>query len=486
MLIKLPREFEVIRLYIQTVCMMFFPSETYSILEDAEHSVILGIEIKNRVNSTAVTISVHTSEKQSQADYAAENPEEIASKRYIGNCIYQILSDFCGTRPSWGSITGVRPTKLGAVYLAGYGDNAAIKLAEDYLCDPGKAKLAVDTYLRGEQIARQLPAKTCSLYVSIPFCPTRCNYCSFTSYSTPRLLGLIPAYLERLKDELHLTAELIYRNGLQISTVYIGGGTPSTLSASQLEDLLSALSRLVDISKLDEFTVECGRPDTVTREKMDVLKKYSVNRVSINPQTLNDEVLSQIGRAHTTDDFYRAYEMARETGIERINTDLIAGLPHDNTDSYLRGIERIIALSPDNITQHTFCVKRSAEIKHADADAFDNKGGDIAYSVRESYNLLDAANYRPYYMYRQKYTAENLENTGFEKNNTACLYNIYMMEELHSIFAVGAGGVTKIVSPDRTHIRRIGQAKYPYEYIDGDFPLVNEENLRLIETVLND
>jgi oxygen-independent coproporphyrinogen-3 oxidase len=257
-----------------------------------------------------------------------------------------------------------------------------------------------------------------------------------------------------------------------ISTIYIGGGTPTTLSAEQLDILLGVVSKHVDTSTLSEFTLEAGRPDTITADKLAVAKKYGVTRVSVNPQTLNDDILRDIGRRHTTEDFYKAYEIAKNSGIRDINIDLIAGLPGDDFENFSETVDAIIDLAPTNITVHTFCVKKASDALRKNSDVYSLSGGDAAKCVSYSQLKTKFAGYKPYYVYRQKNTVGNLENVGFSIDGHEGLYNIYMMEEIQTIFAVGAGAVTKLVKhkyhqggEKETIIKRFFNPKYPYEYL---------------------
>ena len=329
---------------------------------------------------------------------------------------------------------------------------------------------------------KKYPLDTCSVYISIPFCPTRCSYCSFVSFTTKKLLALIPAYLEALKVELSLIARQIKESGFKLKTVYIGGGTPTTLNEEQLEDLLAYIDELFDTSSLDEFTLEAGRPDTITEKKLQSAYDHNVTRISINPQSLNNFVLQEIDRCHTAEMFFKAYEMARKSGIPCINTDLIMGLPTDDIESYSDTLEKIIELSPENITAHTFCVKRSADIlKEEGQDIFARENFEVSKCVDYTQIMTKKAGYIPYYMYRQKNAKGNLENVGYCKKGTEGIYNILMMEEIHSIFSAGAGAVTKLVGERNVKIERIFNPKYPYEYLEQDRYKVFEQTKKIME-----
>ena len=372
-------------------------------------------------------------------------------------------------RPPWGILTGVRPAKVASdlMYRQGMGADDAVRfLSDTYLLTGAKAQTAVRVAECEHRIITPESVNDCSLYIGIPFCPTRCAYCSFVSYTTPRLLSMIPAYLEALKTDIGKTVALIKELGLRLSTVYIGGGTPTVLDEDQLSGLLGHIASV--IPPVGEFTLESGRPDTITAEKLRIAADHGVTRISVNPQTLNDDVLRTIGRAHDTAMFYSAYETAVRSGIRDINVDIIAGLPGDTEESFRNTVDGIISLGPSNITVHTFSVKKASVFRTE--GKYDPSSALAGACVDYSASALQNAGYGPYYMYRQKNTVGNLENVGYSMPGREGLYNIYMMEEVHSVFAAGASSVTKLVSaPDsdgHVRIERLFQPKYPYEYMD--------------------
>jgi oxygen-independent coproporphyrinogen-3 oxidase len=273
---------------------------------------------------------------------------------------------------------------------------------------------------------------------------------------------LIPEYVRLLCEELRITASLMRECGLILQTVYIGGGTPTTLSASQLGRVMSVIRDEFDFSGLQEYTVEAGRADTVTPEVLEVMRGYGADRVSINPQTMDDDTLSRIGRAHTVAQVVGAFRMAKAAGFPVINMDLIAGLPGESPESFLCGLDEVIALDPGNITIHTLTVKRSSNLR-GQAGAFEDVDYDLSVMLTQARERLAEAGYGPYYLYRQKATRQNLENVGYSKKGMECRYNVYMMSDTHNVTATGAGGVTKMCRADR--IKRIFNLKYPYEYI---------------------
>ena len=469
---------DINRYYVETLCLVFFPGSTFgegetpsegipevevSVYNDTEETVTAYVSIKLNDRLCEATETVSLDEEITIADH-----KSIA----IGRAMFTVGKEMLGHIPPWGILTGVRPAKVAAGLLIGGKGMIRSKriLRDEYFLNPQKAALAVSVASTEIKIAKRMPEKTCSLYISIPFCPSRCSYCSFVSYTTPRLLSMIDEYLEAMLIDLDDTIETAKSLGMDITTVYIGGGTPTTLDEDQLERLLFYISDRIDVSSLLEFTLEAGRPDTITEEKLEIAKKHGVTRVSVNPQTLNDDILREIGRRHTADDFYRAYELAKNSGIRDINVDLIAGLPGDDFDNFSDTLDKIIDLDPSNITVHTFYVKKAADAVKNNKDVYSISGGDVAKSVSYSQIKTKFAGYRPYYMYRQKNTVGNLENVGFSKEGHESIYNIYMMEEIQTVFAVGAGAVTKLVRSDKPfgrdrRIKRIFRPKYPYEYL---------------------
>lgn len=465
--------------YVQTLCMVFFPGATFGENEVAGEGVPeVAVDVYPDKNGEAVSayISIKLNDKLCEATETVYLDEEVTFGTHesvaVGRAAFAAGKELLGHTPPWGILTGIRPAKVaGGLLRSGKGILKAKKIMRDeYFLNPQKAALAVSVASAEYKLTKKMPKDTCSLYISIPFCPSRCAYCSFVSYTTKRLLSMVDEYLLVLIEELRETFDVIKRLGMTLTTIYIGGGTPTTLSAEQLELLLSEIEKHIDVSSLLEFTLEAGRPDTITKEKLAVAKAHGVTRISVNPQTLSDDILREIGRHHTVDDFYRAYELARESGIRDINVDLIAGLPGDDFKNFSETVDKIIDLAPTNITVHTFCVKKASDALRNNSSIYSLSGGDAAKSVSYSQLKTKFAGYKPYYMYRQKNTVGNLENVGFSLEGHEGLYNIYMMEELQTIFAVGAGAVTKLVKhsdtdPTDTKIKRIFRPKYPYEYL---------------------
>lgn len=391
-----------------------------------------------------------------------DTSSDILTKRYKKRCIklllYKTLSDYLSVSLPWGSLTGIRPTKLAYELKKEDGFTAGSILARDFFVSRERAKLVDDIMLSQKGIYDDT-YNGVDLYVNIPFCVSRCSYCSFVSAIIDQKKKLIPSYVDALSKEIIFAQDLIKKCGYNLRSVYVGGGTPTSFSA---EDLTSIFSNLK--MKGREFTVECGRPDSITIEKLSALKDLGVTRISINPQTFNQTVLDNIGRKHSIDDIYTAYKMARSFDFD-INMDLIADLPGDDINSFCDSVKRCIDLDPENITVHSLSIKRSSTMQ---AESYDNKSGGankVIEMVDKARNMLICAGYNPYYMYRQKYTSGNLENTGYAKKGKACIYNVDVMEETTSTISCGAGGISKKVYKDVGRIDRQGIVKNIEQYI---------------------
>lgn len=450
----------------EALCRLFLRGRELKIYEGEEipaedfiYTSVSGDEISVRVNMDGKDISAK--------DSAAEN--KAAKMEYL---LYKTLSEITGLLPKWGTLTGIRPVKLALSMMDGglSSEELREKLKTERLVTDEKLDLLLSTAEHERAIRAFSKPESVSIYISIPFCPSRCSYCSFTSHAIEKAAKLIPQYVDLLCGELRDTAVLINELGLRLETVYMGGGTPTVLTAEQLDRVLSTARSSFDFGTVRELTVEAGRPDTITPEKLEAMKKNGVDRISINPQTMDDGVLELIGRKHTAKDVADAFNMARSFGFDNINMDLISGLPGDDFDKFRRTIDSVLELDPENITLHTLTVKRSANLVN-DARTMLNRTVDEMNE--HAFGCFEAAGYYPYYLYRQKGTVEGLENTGFCKPGKEGIYNIFIMDETHTIFATGAGGVTKMKDPHGPKIERIFNFKFPYEYIDR-FDLMNE------------
>ncbi len=405
-------------------------------------------------------------------------------KRALARMLYDLLCDLTGHRPPWGMLTGVRPVRLVRNTLANGGEDATRRLLRDrYDVSEEKYKLVRRVVDKQAGVLAASPQDSFSLYVSIPFCPTRCSYCSFVSQTIGREWGLIDGYLDSLVRELADTAAAVREAGLILESIYVGGGTPTSLSAAQLAHLLGAIAEHFDGGACKEYTVEAGRPDCTTPEKLRVLKEGGVGRIAINPQSFEDGVLRAIGRAHTGADAIRCFEEARAAGHRCINMDLIAGLPGDDPAGFERSLAQALALAPENITLHTLTYKRGTELAQAEnAGSGSTPKGEkgAAGMLAGAYPCLAQKGYAPYYLYRQKGTVQNLENTGWTLPGREGVYNILMMEETRPVLAVGAGACTKLVAEDGRIIRRLYNHKYPADYI-RDFEALRERKRRFFE-----
>ncbi|WP_293009072.1 MULTISPECIES: coproporphyrinogen dehydrogenase HemZ [unclassified Oscillibacter] len=389
--------------------------------------------------------------------------QEGQRRRLLQMSFFKAAREAAGLTPPWGSLTGVRPDKtaVAALDLGDSPEEVRRMLEDEYFVTPRRARLATETACVTRRVREDLGPKDIALYVGIPFCPTRCAYCSFVSASVERSFHLVEPYLTALKAEISSAGKLCRELGLRVRSFYMGGGTPTTLSAEQMDGLLGGLADSFDFAACCEYTVEAGRPDTVTPEKLRVLKNRGVTRISVNPQTMEDRVLAAIGRRHSAAQIFSAMEQAAEAGFEHVNMDLIAGLPEDDPEGFRRSLDACIALGADNITVHTLSLKKGSRI------TLEGLRIPSAEAVGEMLDYADptlrAAGYGPYYLYRQKYMSGSFENTGWCKPGAENLYNIYIMSELCSILSCGAGGSTKMVGgPGR--ISRVFNLKYPVEY----------------------
>ena len=388
-----------------------------------------------------------------------------ARRRALQQSYYLAALPHLPEAPAWGALSGVRPTKITTKHMLEGGTPAsADKLLKDiYYVTPERRELAVSCSNSTVKAAGLLEKQDLSLYIGIPFCPTRCSYCSFVSRTVGKRTELLEPYLRALMEEMRLAGQLLEKSGRSVRTIYIGGGTPTTLTSRQMADLLDAVRDSFDLSRCIEFTVEGGRPDTLDAEKLRTIRSHGADRMSINPQTMEDHVLKACGRPHTAQDVIRAYHEAQDAGFKAINMDLIAGLPADSLDGFRRSLDTVAALDPANITVHTLALKKGA-------DLFEKRENlptaqDVTQMVDYAGHTLRALDYKPYYLYRQKYMSGSFENVGWSRDGLDCLYNIYMMEEVHSILSLGGGGMNKVNFPDGS-LQRFHNPKFPEQYIE--------------------
>ncbi len=473
--------------YFQTLCLLYFPGEKFRSDDIGENSAAFILEeiAPNRFYSK---VCLKAGERYSEAEYKDESlyipkismRDDFYAMNALGKAFLEAGEKLFGFSLPWGYITGLRPVKRAKYYLdRGYSPKEVFRLfVEDYDVSEEKAELSVETASIQQKMVADLKHNDCGLYVSIPFCPTRCDYCSFVSYSNAKLFALIPEYLEKLMTDIRNTGVMIKELGMNLRAIYIGGGTPSILEPNQIQRLLGCINESVSINENTEYTFEAGRPDTITTEKLKAVRENGVKRISINPQSTSDLVLEQIGRKHSADQFFKAAEAAFNVGFDTINADLIAGLPGDTKESFEKSLEDVIGLGFENITVHTLSIKNAANIRFSGDGYYDPQGDFARASVRYAGNRLKKAGYSPYYLYRQKNTVGNAENTGYSLPNKENLYNVIMMEEHSTVFACGAGSITKLVSPSRNDILRHAFPKYPYEYLSDNKDLGFDEALK--------
>lgn len=460
-----PFEFDM-----KNLCTIFFPYE--KIKSEGNEDIIITTEM----NGSCLTVDAVVYDKRQKNSYTLKDGDDKATA--MSALLYQTLSSLLGFEPPWGILFGVRPAKLMHRYVDAIGEENAKKyFVEKFLATPEKTQLALEVMKHENRIIALSKNNSFSLYVSIPFCPTRCSYCSFVSHSIERTKALVEPYVKLLCKELERISVIAKELSLNLETVYFGGGTPTTLTASQLGKIFKTIENNFDLSNLREYTVEAGRPDTVYEDKLITMKSAGVSRISINPQTFNDEVLETIGRRHTSKQTVEAYNLAVKCGFDNINMDFIAGLPKDTLPSFKNSIDTAVNMGAQSVTVHTLALKSGAYIVTKDLTFDLTDRLTTSQMVNYSNSKLKENGYYPYYMYRQSKSLGNLENVGWCKPGKDCLYNVFMMDETHSVFAAGAGAVTRLKAPQSGKIERIYNFKYPYEYIDRFDEILSRKNV---------
>lgn len=465
---------------------IFFPETDFKVIdgEDESEDYITTKRIPSEKSDTlCVSVSLGNFKKEKSAEVGICENFDAVCERKMALLLYDVLCDCTGYIPPWGILTGVRPAKLMNMLIEKSGEEKAVDtFINELKVTEEKTFLALSVAKKERPIIKNSGEKSFSLYVSIPFCPTRCSYCSFVSQANEQAKKLIPEYVEKLCEEIRITGKEVKKLGLKLESVYWGGGTPTAISASQIRKISEAINAAFDTSEAEEYTVEAGRPDSVTKEKLEAIKNAGATRISINPQTFNDSVLNEIGRKHTSEQTEKALILARECGFDNINMDLIAGLPTDTLSSFENTLKKTLSFSPESITVHTLSLKRSSTIVTEERETNDACLAKDMLSYASG--RLTESGYVPYYMYRQSRCLGNLENVGWVKEGYECLYNVYMMEECHSVIAVGAGAVTKLRIFNKPEIERVYNFKYPYEYISR-FDEIADRKKRISEFYLN-
>ena len=459
----------------ECVAMLFFPDEKIVTEEfplTAPSPCAQEDCIENRLENQVMRVTLCLNGEKTQLEQAVpQNPTSPYEEAEFIMCdlMYRLLQKATGVSAAWGMLTGVRPVKLFHKRLdeGKTPQQTGEEFAKHFHVSREKIELALETARHEAPILKEATDDTFSLYVSIPFCPSRCSYCSFVSHdiASKRAKEILPVYVEKLCEELKAIGSRVKNTGLTLTTVYFGGGTPTILSAEQLDRVCTAVKENFDLSRLKEYTVEAGRPDTITRKKLKVLRKHNISRISINPQTLNDEVLEAIGRKHTAKEIEDCFLTAREEGFDNINMDLIIGLPEEDINDVRATMEEIKELAPDSVTVHSLAIKRAARL-----NIFKERYADL--KIENTQEMIDlTAEYArsmglvPYYLYRQKNMAGNFENVGYAAPDKACIYNILIMEEKQTIVACGAGTTTKVVFPAENRLERVENVKDVDQYI---------------------
>lgn len=472
------------RYAVEQSLLAFFPAERPVYDGEDLHTARVTLAVENGAarSDTAITVENRTGCGTASVEVppgADDFARERLCQRAVKLSFFAAARDLTGRTPAWGALTGIRPAKVAVSLLReGYTAEEADNLLRDTYCvSPSRRRLSLECAQAELRADEGRTDRDVSLYLGIPFCPSRCAYCSFVSNSVEKSMKLIEPYLEVLHREIRTAGELTRRLDLRLRTFYMGGGTPTTLTAGQMDALLTLLEEEFHLSALEECTVEAGRPDTITQEKLRVLRDHGIRRISVNPQTMEDDVLRAVGRRHTAADVERTMAQAAAAGFPHINMDLIAGLPGDSPAGFARSLERVMAFGTDHVTVHTLSLKKGSRISLEGTRLPSEEA--VGEMLSHAETALRAGGYAPYYLYRQKYQSGSFENVGWCRDGGECRYNIYMMEELHSILSLGAGGTTKLVDRGQNRIERVFQLKYPLEYIQRPEKII--ENQRAFE-----
>ena len=466
---------------ITSMSMLFFPGEKTTYVSASKNDTYIRSTLKdNNGKMISITSVVFRGKKHTAQKTSAFKGD---NKEIVKYSFYKACCKATGITSPWGTLTGIRPLSVYA-RLTHNGFDAEKILKKEYLVSSDKVSILKNIYAFHNSLVKYNP-KDVSIYISIPFCPSKCTYCSFISISAVNKEKLLEEYISYLTEEIQLKASLVKKYNLNVKSLYIGGGTPGILSETQLKTLLLVISKCFDVKKINEKCFEMGRPDTVSENKLLILKEFGFDRICINTQTTNDSVLHSVNRKHTFDDYVNAVNLALKVGFKSINTDLIAGLPGESVESFKKSVDNVIKIGVDNVTVHTLAIKRSADLSQSN-DNYRPIDENVDAMIDYVYDVIEKNNYVPYYIYRQKNCVANGENIGFCKINTPCLYNIYMMEDVHSVIACGAGASTKIING--TNVQRVINVKYPIDFVsDFDKIIKNTEKTdEILKTVFTD
>ena len=466
---------------ITSMSMLFFPGEKvyYVNRSSNETHIISGLYSDKGSMLSCTKIKYNgrwfSSQKKAKPDCDLKN--------LVKQTFYKACSKATGIIPPWGILTGIRPLSVYCRHKKA-GDEPHAVMKGEYFLSEDKVEL-LDKIFDCQAAFRCPMPRDVSIYISIPFCPGKCSYCSFISISAVNADNLLEQYLNGLLEEIKAKALLINKYNLRVKSLYVGGGTPGILNKRQLSALMHRLNDSFNFDKIDEICFELGRPETVSDEKLQILRRFNVHRICINTQTTNDKVLNLIGRNHKSQDYFQAADKAVRFGFNSVNTDLIAGLPGEDYNSFCRSVDEVVNTGVDNITVHTLAIKRAAMLSRC-GDNFNPQNNDVIHMLDYGYDRLMSCGYVPYYIYRQKNCVSNGENIGFCKPHKECRYNIYMMEDVHSIIACGAGASSKIIKDGR--VNRIINVKYPMEYVSEYEKIIKNTDIidKMLRTDLTD
>lgn len=462
-------------LYLKNILSEIFPEYCFS----QDENINASVSVTRTESYAEATVIINGKEFTVKEFFENHQSQSLAATAAIGKAAIAYGKELQRKLPPYGVLIGVRPFKIASELLLRFGSKASEILTERYLIEEEKVSLLIDTSKFDIEAKSRHCEKDFSIYVSIPFCPSRCHYCSFIS-STPHNAEITEKYVDALIKEISLFLPIIEKKGLRLRSVYVGGGTPTILHKEALKRLLSFINSSIDVSSLAEFTVEAGRPDTITEEKLEIIKLFGADRISVNCQTTNDDVLKLIGRKHTRDDFLKAFDSVKKYGFKTINTDLIAGLQGESLESFKKSLSDVISLSPENITVHTLSLKKSADLKSS--ENIDLISDSIDKSVKYAKEECISSGYLPYYLYKQKYSLGNHENVGYTKKGHESYYNVAMMNEIETILGFGAGATSRIIRKGYEKIEHLENYKYPTEYLESEEKML--KNLEKINSIL--
>jgi len=469
---------------VQTMSQVFFQNTGFELVSSVpEKGLCLHIYTNSR-NTIIRAVLYNDSKEVGKYKQNIQSKKEEGKRRSVKFVIYVVLRLYTNYSPPWGLLTGIRPAKIASDLLGGglSKEKTESSLNKHYLVDKNRSKLSTAVALAQKDIIKRIghACDAASIYINIPFCPSICHYCSFASCSAPEFAKHMNAYIEALAKEIEYLSNICKEK--YVENIYIGGGTPTSLDDYNFKRLLTLVEAYFNMDNILEYTVEAGRPDTIDAKKLDMMNQYGVTRISINPQTLHDSTLAEIGRQHSVEDFYRAYKLARKMGFDNINIDLILGLADETPQDVACTLEGVTALKPDSVTIHTLSIKRASMLhQNLENNSYTANINNMEKMLNIASEYMYKVNLMPYYLYRQKNSLGNFENIGYAGKDKAGLYNIRMMEEHHNIYAAGAGAVTKLVDSENNIIKRIFNLRSPLDYIQRADEMIERKEVKMKE-----